>query len=74
MEKRVSGLWRGVIGVSAVAMCGLGSMVGVAGCETTDDSSVGHTKTVTKTTVDTPNQKTTTTETHEKNTTLDPNR
>jgi hypothetical protein len=49
----------------AIAAAGLH----VVGCS--DD--VGHSKTVTKTTNDTPTAKTTTTTTHEKTTTLDPN-
>jgi hypothetical protein len=36
------------------------------------DEPVGHTKTTTKTTVDTPTEKTTTTETHEKDTRMSP--
>lgn len=51
----------------ALAAAGtLGLMLGAfAGCA---DEPVGHSKTTSKTTVETPTEKTTTTETHEKNT------
>lgn len=56
--------------VAALAVIGIGAVVGLSGCAV--DEPVGTTKTTTKTVVDTPTEKTTTTETHEKDTKLYP--
>lgn len=56
----------GVTATAALLMF-LGALVGMGGCES---DSVGHTKTVEKQVVDTPTEKTTTTTTHEKSTTI----
>lgn len=45
-------------------------VLGLAGCAGSEP--VGHSKTTTKSTTETPTEKTTVTETHEKNTTLTP--
>jgi len=65
---RRSGLIRAGFGMAAVgALCvSLGGFVGCA------DESVGHSKTTTKTTVDTPTERRTTTETREKDTRVVP--
>lgn len=59
------------IGMGAAAAASLilflSAVVGMGGCAS-DTDDVGHTKTVEKHTVDTPNEKITTTETHEKDT------
>jgi hypothetical protein len=54
--------------MAAAGMLGV-FLGGFAGCA---DEPVGHSKTTTKTTVDTPTEKTTTTETHEKDTRVVP--
>jgi hypothetical protein len=69
MRKRSSrssaGPWCTGLTLVAASVLGL-SMPGVlGGCA---DEPVGHSKTVSKTTIDTPSGKTTTTETHEKDT------
>ena len=57
------------VAMGAVATASLvmffGALVGMGGCESDD---VGHSKSVEKRTVDTPTEKVTTTETHEKET------
>jgi hypothetical protein len=60
------------IGMGAAAAASLilflSAVVGMGGCASDTDDAVGHTKTVEKHTIDTPNEKVTTTETHEKDT------
>ncbi|MEK6702719.1 MAG: hypothetical protein AABZ53_10680 [Planctomycetota bacterium] len=55
------------VGVSVIAL-GLGGVVALGGCA----DNVGHSKTTTKSTTETPNETVTTTEVHEKDTTLTP--
>lgn len=54
------------IGAAAALVVFLGALVGLGGCATSDE--VGHTKTVEKRVIDTPTEKVTVTETHEKDT------
>ena len=54
----------------AVGLVGIGGVCLIAGCAGSEP--VGHSKTTTKSTTETPTEKTTVTETHEKNTTLHP--
>ena len=61
----------GVAGAMALAVPLAGLALGLAACSYDEP---GHSKSVEKTTVDTPTGKTTTTETHEKTTTVTPPR
>ncbi|MBC7771111.1 MAG: hypothetical protein H7210_01320 [Pyrinomonadaceae bacterium] len=54
--------------IGACASVSLGGLVCLSGCASTEEP--GHSKTVTKTTVETPTEKTTVTETHQKDTTI----
>lgn len=57
------------LGVSTAALAGLVGLIAAVGCVSEE---VGHTKTTTKQTTDTPTERTTVTEVHEKDTTLTP--
>jgi len=57
------------LGATILFVAGLASVFSTSGCATED---VGHSKTTTKKTTDTPTERTTVTETHEKDTTLTP--
>jgi hypothetical protein len=65
--RRSTALTRRALVAAAAAALGL-SLGGLAGCS----DEPGHSKTVSKTTVETPTQKTTTTETHTKDTKVYP--
>jgi hypothetical protein len=58
-----------VLGAVLLLAAGLTPVVGMTGCATDE---VGHSKTTTKQTTNTPSERTTVTETHEKDTTLTP--
>ncbi len=53
------------LGIAGATVLGASMLIALGGCA---DDPVGHSKTVTKTTEETPSGKTTTTETHEKDT------
>lgn len=59
----------GVTATAALLMF-MGALIGMGGCHSHSEP-VGHSKTVEKTVVDTPYEKTTVTETKEKKTTID---
>ena len=72
MQTRTPTQWRlGTVGAAALAIPLAGFTFALAACHYDEP---GHTRTVEKTTVDTPTAKTTTTETHEKTTTVTPPR
>lgn len=59
---------RRVLRATGVIAMGLGGLMVVGGCA----DNVGHSKTTTKSTTETPSERVTTTEVHEKDTTLTP--